>query len=270
MILATLETALVALPLLLAAAVLAWCASLVIGKVSFVDWLWPLFFVAAAASWFAASGASGPRALLVAALLGAWALRLSAHIAVRNFGAPEDERYRSMRERRTHFAIRSLYVVFGLQALLAWFVALPLAAVIGGAGTAVQSALTPLDALAVLLWIVGMLFEVGGDRQLARFRKDPANAGQVLDTGFWRYTRHPNYFGEFCIWWAFYLFAVAAGGWWTVLSPLLMTILLLRVSGVALLERTITDRRPGYAEYRERTNAFFPGPPRHGTHRVTP
>ncbi|HEX5789257.1 MAG TPA: DUF1295 domain-containing protein [Woeseiaceae bacterium] len=264
MIFATLETAVVALPLLLASAVLAWCASLVVGKVSFVDWLWPLFMVAAAGSWFAAAGLTGPRAIVVAVLLVAWALRLSVHIAVRNHGEPEDERYRAMRERRPYFAIRSLYVVFVLQALLAWFVALPLAAVIAGASPAARSALTPLDALGVLLWVAGMLFEVGGDRQLARFRKDPANAGRVLDTGLWRYTRHPNYFGEFCIWWAFYLFALAAGGWWTVASPVLMTILLLRVSGVALLERTITDRRPGYADYQQRTNAFFPGPPRHG------
>ena len=102
----------------------------------------------------------------------------------------------------------------------------------------------------------------GGDWQLSRFKADPSNNGKVLDTGLWRYTRHPNYFGNACIWWAFWLFAVAAGAWWTIFAPLLMTFLLLRVSGVAMLERTISDRRPAYAEYIRSTNAFFPGPRR--------
>ncbi len=107
-----------------------------------------------------------------------------------------------------------------------------------------------------------MVFEVGGDNQLARFKANPDNQGKVLDSGLWRYTRHPNYFGEFALWWGYYLIAVAAGGWWTIGSPLLMSFLLLRVSGVTLLEKDIKDRRPAYADYIKRTNAFFPGPPR--------
>ena len=107
-----------------------------------------------------------------------------------------------------------------------------------------------------------MLFEAVGDAQLARFLGEPRSRGQVLDRGLWRFTRHPNYFGEFLIWWAYYLLAVAAGGWWTLFSPLLMTLLLLRVSGVPLLERGMVERRPAYASYAARTNAFFPGPPR--------
>jgi steroid 5-alpha reductase family enzyme len=119
-----------------------------------------------------------------------------------------------------------------------------------------------LDAAGVALWLGGMFFEVVGDNQLKEFRVDTGNEGKVLDTGLWRYTRHPNYFGECVLWWGFFLLAVAAGGWWTILSPLLMTVLLLRVSGVALLEKDIAERRPAYADYIRRTNAFLPGPAR--------
>ena len=147
--------------------------------------------------------------------------------------------------------------MFGLQGVLAWVIAMPLMPAImnpGGIGL--------LELVAVALWLVGFIFEAGGDYQLAKFKGEASNKGRVLNTGLWRFTRHPNYFGDFCIWWAYYLFAVAAGGWWTILSPLLMSFLLLKVSGVAMLEKTITDRRPGYAEYIRRTNAFFPGPPK--------
>ena len=145
--------------------------------------------------------------------------------------------------------------MFGLQGVLAWIIALPLLPAIAS-----DAPLGLLDAIAAALWLVGLVFEAGGDYQLSRFKRDPANKGKVLDTGLWRYTRHPNYFGDFCIWWAFYLFAVSAGGWWSIISPLLMSFLLLKVSGVAMLEKTIGERRPEYAEYIERTNAFFPGP----------
>lgn len=121
-----------------------------------------------------------------------------------------------------------------------------------------------LDAIAIGLWTVGFVFEAVGDHQLREFKQNAANAGKVLDTGLWRYTRHPNYFGEFCIWWAFWLFAVAAGAWWTIFAPLLMSFLLLKVSGVAMLEKTIGDRRPNYVQYIRETNAFFPGPRRTG------
>lgn len=238
--------------------VLGWLASLSRDDVSFVDSLWSLFFLAAAAVFAVETQPLGNRAWLVIALLTAWALRLSIHITLRNWGKPEDHRYRAIRaNNEPGFRFKSLYIVFGLQAALAWIVALPLLPAIGA-----TAPLGVVDLVAALLWIAGFLFEAVGDWQLARFQRDGANAGQVLDSGLWRYTRHPNYFGEFCTWWAFYLFAVAAGAWWTVLSPLLMSILLLRVSGVALLERDIRSRRPGYADYVRRTNAFFPGPRR--------
>ena len=126
-----------------------------------------------------------------------------------------------------------------------------------------DTALGILDGLALLLVIAGVLFESLADYQLAAFKKDAGNSGKVMDRGLWRYSRHPNYFGECCVWWGFFLFAVASGGWWTIISPLLMTILLLRVSGVALLEKDIVERRPGYRDYIARTNAFIPGAPRH-------
>ena len=140
---------------------------------------------------------------------------------------------------------------------MAWIISLPLAGAISG-----QSEIGFLDYAGIALFLVGLFFESIGDLQLSRFRRDTENAGQVLDTGLWRYTRHPNYFGNFTLWWGFYLVALSAGAWWTVVSPLLMTFLLLKVSGVAMLEKDIGTRRPRYQQYIRRTNAFFPGLPR--------
>jgi steroid 5-alpha reductase family enzyme len=187
-----------------------------------------------------------------------WAARLSAFITRRNWGEPEDRRYAAMRAANDPgFWWKSLYSVFGLQAILAWIISLPLLTVMLG-----TNPLSWLDYLALSLWLVGLFFETVGDQQLADFRSRPENKGQVMDRGLWRYTRHPNYFGEACVWWGFYLFAVSAGGWWTIVSPILVTWLLLRISGVVLLERDIAERRPAYRDYIARTNAFIPGPPR--------
>ncbi len=235
-----------------------WLFSLVRGEVSFVDSLWSLFFLLAGIVIALHVDTLSARGVLVLALVSVWALRLSVYITARNWGAGEDARYQQIRaNNQPGFAWKSLYIVFGLQGLLAAVIALPLLSAIPS-----QNDLGVLDLVAALLWLVGFLFESVGDYQLARFKRDPVQQGQVLDSGLWRYTRHPNYFGDFCIWWAFFLFALAAGGWWTIVSPLLMSFLLLRVSGVSLLEKDISTRRPAYARYVERTNAFFPGPPR--------
>ncbi|KAA3624834.1 MAG: DUF1295 domain-containing protein [Proteobacteria bacterium] len=235
-----------------------WLLSLRRRHVGIVDSMWSLMFLAAAFVYHATADPPTPRSAMVTIMVAAWALRLSSYIAWRNHGEPEDYRYRTIRaNNEPGFQWKSLFIVFWLQGVLAWFISMPLLAAIHGANP-----LSWLDAAGVALWAVGMTFEAGGDYQLSRFRAAPENAGRVLDRGLWRYTRHPNYFGNFCIWWGFFLTAAAAGGWWTVLSPLVMTLLLLKVSGVALLEKTITDRRPAYAEYIRRTNAFFPGPPR--------
>jgi len=253
------------LALIAAIALLTWLWSVRLRNVAIVDSLWALMFLVLA--WvYALGSASGAahsaRGRLVLLLVTIWALRLSLYITWRNWGHGEDRRYQAIRARNEpHFALKSVYLVFLLQAVLANIVALPLLGALGARGGA--SEWGALDAAGAGLWVLGFLFEAGGDWQLARFKAQPANAGQVMDRGFWRLTRHPNYFGEFCIWWGLYLLALQAGAWWSLPGPLLMSLLLLRVSGVTLLEKDIGERRPRYADYIRRTNAFFPGPPRH-------
>lgn len=244
-----------ALAALVAAGV--WVASLFKRDVSILDSFWgPLIWLPAAT--VAAASATGPRAMPVLLASGLWALRLSLYITWRHHGHPEDHRYQAIRARnQPNYEWKSLYLVFGLQAVLAWVVSAPLmAAVASPAGW------RALDAVGFAIMAFGLAFESTADWQLARFKADPSQRGRVLTTGLWCYTRHPNYFGECCLWWGAWLVATAAGAWWTVVSPVLMTILLLRVSGVALLERDIGERRPGYEDYIRRTNAFIPGWPR--------
>ena len=248
----------VALAALCGAAALVWVVSVQRRNVAIVDSLWSPMFILAAFVYAGFSTALAPRALLVVVLVSLWGMRLSIYITVRNWGHGEDRRYQAIRARNEpNFTIKSLYLVFLLQALLAWIISLPLHAAIVRGGD-----LAALDYLGAALWLVGFSFEAGGDWQLSRFKADPANRGAVMDRGFWRYTRHPNYFGDFCVWWGFYSIALAAGGWWSIPGPLLMSVLLMRVSGVTLLEKDIGERRPDYAEYVRRTNAFFPGLPR--------
>lgn len=239
-------------------AVLPWIVSVIRKDVSIVDSLWSLFFLLLAVIYALATQTLSERGWLVLALVAIWAVRLSAYITVRNHGQPEDYRYQAIRaNNQPGFWFKSLYIVFLLQSTLAWVISVPLMAAITS-----DSALGVIDLLAIVLFAIGLLFEAGGDYQLSKFKADPANKGRVLDSGLWAYTRHPNYFGNSCIWWSFYLFAVAVGAWWTIVAPVLMTFLLLKVSGVAMLERTIVDRRPEYAKYIQQTNAFLPGPKR--------
>ena len=232
-----------ALGALVALAVAGWAVSVVRRDVSIVDRLWSPFF---------------PRAGWIRVLGAALALRLSVYITVRNHGQGEDRRYRAIRERnQPNFWLKSLYLVFLFQAVLAWVICLPALAAVSG-----QTAPGPLDFLGVTLWVAGFAFEAVGDWQLARFRSRRSSPDAVLDTGLWRYTRHPNYFGEALLWWGVYFLALSAGAWWTVFAPALMTFLLLKVSGVALLEKDIGERRPAYRDYVRRTNAFIPWMPR--------
>jgi steroid 5-alpha reductase family enzyme len=239
---------------------LVWVASLVRRNASIVDVFWGLGFLVTGWIYALAAGPRTPRGWLVVSLASLWALRLSVYILWRNWGRGEDYRYREMRERhRRNFASWSLVFVFWLQALLLWAISTPL----HQAQHRDPAALGVLDALGLVLFAVGFAFEAGGDWQLARFKADPANRGRVMDRGLWRYTRHPNYFGDATVWWGLFCFAAAtAGGWWTVYSPVLMTVLLLRVSGVSLLEKKLQETRPAYRDYARRTNAFFPWPPR--------
>lgn len=239
-------------------ALVGWLASILLKNASIADSLWPVLFVLLGSIYLLAASNPGARSYLLFLLVFLWGARLGAFITRRNWGEPEDRRYAAMRAAHAPgFWWKSIYLVFGLQSALAWVISLPLLAASLG-----QAPLGWLDYSALSLWLVGIFFEGVGDQQLADFKARPEHRGQVLDRGLWRYTRHPNYFGEACIWWAFYLFALAAGGWWSLVSPILMTWLLLRVSGVALLEKDIAERRPAYREYLARTNAFFPGPPR--------
>jgi steroid 5-alpha reductase family enzyme len=248
------------------AALFTWLLSLVRRNVAIVDSLWSLMFVMAAWTYALGAPVRGPRAMLVLGLVTIWALRLSIYITVRNWGHGEDRRYQAIRARnQPNFEIKSLYLIFAFQALLAWIISLPLLGAILSSSADANSHSHPLGVLDIAgtaLWLVGFSFEAGGDWHLARFKADPGNRGKVMDRGFWRYTRHPNYFGDFSVWWGLYLIAASAGAWWSVIGPMAMSVLLMRVSGVTLLEKDIGERRPQYADYIRRTNAFFPGPPR--------
>lgn len=242
----------------LAFAVMAWLVSVVRRDVSIVDSLWSLMILLSLLTYTLLAESIGPRTFLLIALLSIWAIRLSVHITVRNHGEPEDRRYQQIRENnQPFFEWKSLYIVFLFQGFLAWVLCLPVVAAVHS-----QTPPGPLDYAGIALWLVGMFFEVVGDYQLMRFRRSDKSENEVLDTGLWRYTRHPNYFGEAVIWWGFYLVAMSAGAWWTIFAPLMMTFLLLRVSGVSLLEKDIAHRRPAYRDYVRRTNAFLPGRPK--------
>jgi steroid 5-alpha reductase family enzyme len=255
---------------MLALVVATWVLSVVKRNVAIVDSIWgPLFLVAALTFAWTAPHWDAPgstmlaphaqdRRWLVLVLVALWALRLAGYITWRNWGHEEDRRYQAIRARNEPgFTWKSLYLVFVFQALLAWVVALPLLGAMLG-----PAPLGWLDYAGVALWAVGVFFETVGDAQLARFKADPANRGRVMDRGLWRYTRHPNYFGDFCVWWGFYLIALSAGAWWSIIGPLIMTALLMKYSGAGLLEKDISQRRPEYAEYIRRTSGFFPRPPR--------
>jgi steroid 5-alpha reductase family enzyme len=244
------------------AAVILWLISLRLRDASIVDIFWGpgIAGVVDIAAWLGHAG--GPRTSAVLFLVNLWALRLGAHIWARrsNVLGGEDHRYAAMRSRfgRNWWWI-SLLQVFLLQAILIWFVPAPL----------VTSVLFShrlmgwLDYLGIAMAACGLLFEALADFQLAAFRADPDNKGKVMERGLWRWSRHPNYFGETVLWWGFFLVGFAASHmWWLILSPLLVTFLLLQVSGVALMEDGIEKRRPGYSAYRHRVSTFIPWPPR--------
>lgn len=240
--------------------VATWIVSLVLRNASIVDIVWGAGFVVVA--WIARTIGDGntDRVDLLTAMVTIWGARLAVYLWWRNHGQGEDFRYQSMRRRQgDRFPIRSLVTVFGLQGVIMFIVSLP-----------VQLAATPatpgigwLAVAGVALWGVGLFFETVGDAQLARFKADTDNAGTVMDRGLWRYTRHPNYFGDFCVWWGIFLVAAeASDARFGIVGPLVMSVMLLKVSGVAMLERGLMKRREGYAEYVARTATFFPRPPR--------
>jgi steroid 5-alpha reductase family enzyme len=249
-------TALAGLLASLALMLIAWAVSLVRRDAGLADVFWGPAIAAGGVA-YAAIGEPSARAALALGLALVWALRLAAHLLRRNHGQPEDRRYRAIRARHEPgFACKSLYLVFGLQAVLAWVVGLPLYGVVIAGG-----ALGVLDVAGAALAVFGLGYEALADWQLARFRRAADAAHGVMERGLWRYSRHPNYFGEVCVWWGLWLIALAGGAWWTAIGPALLTVLLLRVSGIALTEKDIADRRPGYRDYIRRTSAFVPWRP---------
>jgi steroid 5-alpha reductase family enzyme len=245
-----------ALAVILGLMTLLWLVSLLLKNSSIVDIFWGTGFVISNWVYFALTPDGVLlRKLLIGILVTVWGLRLSLYILRRNWGKGEDFRYQVWRrEAGPAWWWRSFFKVFLLQGILMWVISAPLLAAQFYPGPA---HLTVLDFLGALVWLVGFFFEAVGDLQLARFKADPAHKGKVMDRGLWRYTRHPNYFGDSAQWWGYYLIAALDGGWWTIFSPVIMTLFLLRVSGVTLLEKTLAAR-PGYEEYIKTTSAFIP------------
>jgi steroid 5-alpha reductase family enzyme len=235
-----------------------WLLSLILRDSSIVDIFWGTGFVVSNWVYFALTPNGFPaRKWLISILVTIWGLRLSLYILRRNWGKGEDFRYQKWRqEAGAKWWWQSFLKVFFLQGVLMWIISAPLLA---AQFSPTPDRLTVLDFVAIVVWAIGFFFEAVGDWQMARFKANPANKGKVLNTGVWRYTRHPNYFGDATQWWAYYLVAAAAsGGFWTVFSPIIMTTFLLRVSGVTLLEKTLVQTKPQYQEYVESTSAFIP------------
>ncbi|MCE2735661.1 MAG: DUF1295 domain-containing protein [Ilumatobacteraceae bacterium] len=237
-----------------------WLLSVIIKNASIVDIVWGAGF--AITSWVLAltvDGDSG-RQLLLAVMVGVWGTRLALYLAKRNIGHGEDWRYKAMRKKAgKKFTYSSLVTVFGLQGALMWVVSLPVQFGNGDSSPGVG----PLAVIGIMVWLVGLSFEAIGDFQLARFKRDPNNAGKVMDQGLWSLTRHPNYFGDALLWWGIGIVGAETGsGVIGFIGPVAMTFFLLRISGVPMLERSLSRRREGYAEYAARTSQFIPRPPK--------
>jgi steroid 5-alpha reductase family enzyme len=242
----------------------AWLLSLRLRDASIIDVFWGVGFVLIAGLCLTLGDGAPDRRRVLAVMTTLWGLRLAVHIGRRNHGRPEDFRYARLRERDgRRFWLTSLYWIYLVQAVLMWVVALPVEV---GAAHGRRAGLGWLDGVGVAVWAVGLAFEAIGDVQLVRFKADPANGRRVLDRGLWRFTRHPNYFGDVVAWWGIGIVGLGAGGaWWALAGPAVNTLILARLTGKPLLEATIGERRPGYAEYIGRTSGFIPLPPRRRT-----
>ena len=237
---------------------LLWLISLRLKDASIVDPFWGPGFAIASITYYLVDGRYPDRGTLVLGLVTLWAARLGYHLYVRNRREGEDPRYAAMRKARgKQFPLISLFTIFWFQAFLLWVISLPILGSIAS-----QEPLGFFDILGMVVFLIGLTIESIADNQLALFRAVPANKGHVLDTGLWRYSRHPNYFGEAVLWWGLYLIAVSAAAYWAIVGPILITFLLLRFSGVPMLEEGLSASRPGYSEYIKRTSSFLPWPPK--------
>jgi steroid 5-alpha reductase family enzyme len=246
-----------AFPVIMVMMTLVWLVSVRLKNASIVDPFWGLGFVVAAAYYFLQTDGFFTRQLLVLSLVAIWGMRLSIYLFWRNWGKGEDFRYQEFRRNygEHRYWWISFFQVFLLQGFLMWLVSAPL---LGAMYYQPAQSLNLFDLLAVIFWIIGFAFEAGGDYQLAKFKSNPKNKGKVLDKGFWKYTRHPNYFGDSAVWWSFALFSIAAGSYIPVLGTVLMTALIIKVSGVSLLEKSLKDKKPEYQAYIKKTSAFIP------------
>jgi steroid 5-alpha reductase family enzyme len=235
---------------------LLWLISIRIKNVSIVDLFWGFGFVMSGVVYFLNTEGFEMRKILLMILVSVWGLRLSIYLAWRNHGKGEDFRYGKFRKdygEHRYWWI-SFFQTFLLQGILMWLISAPIL----GAQFYPGNKLGTLDFIGLFIWIIGFVFEAGGDIQLARFKANPANKGKVLNTGFWHYTRHPNYFGDAAAWFGYGLICLAAGSYLPVLGSVLMAALIIKVSGVALLEKTLNETKPEYKEYVEKTSAFIP------------
>ena len=234
-----------------------WLISVFLKNVSIVDPFWPLGFVLAGVFYFLKTDGLEIRKMILLILLITWGLRLFIYLSWRNWGKGEDFRYQKFRKDygEHRYWWFSFFQTFLLQGTLMWLISAPL---LGAMYFKAGDHLNFVDYLAILVWIIGFAFEAGGDFQLSRFKAHPENKGQVLRSGFWKYTRHPNYFGDATVWWAYGLFSIAAGCFIPILGSFLMTFIIIRVSGVYLLEKTLSGSKEKYRDYVETTSSFFP------------
>jgi steroid 5-alpha reductase family enzyme len=234
-----------------------WIVSILIKNVSIVDLFWGLGFVMTNTYYYFATKTFYPVQTILFVMVLIWGVRLSAYLAWRNIGKGEDFRYQEFRRKYGDKNYRwiSFFQTFLLQGVLMWIISVTL---LGVNMYASPHGLTFLDYIGIFVWLTGLFFEAGGDYQLAKFKSDIKNKGKVLNTGLWRYTRHPNYFGDSAVWWGYGLLCLSAGSYLPVIGSILMTLLIIKVSGVALLEKTIKDRKPEYAEYIRKTSSFIP------------
>jgi steroid 5-alpha reductase family enzyme len=253
-----------ALPVILILMTILWVISIIARNVSIVDLFWGVGFVITAAFYYLKTDGFEPRKIILVTLVTIWGLRLSIYLAWRNRGKEEDFRYREFRKKygESRYWWISFFQTFLVQGILMWLISAPL---LGAQYYGNNSPVGILDFSGIAFWIIGFSFETGGDFQLARFRADPSNKGKVLDHGFWRYTRHPNYFGDSSVWWGYALICIASGIYLPVMGSILMTALIIKVSGVALLEKTLKDQKPQYRDYIEKTSAFIPWFPKKST-----
>lgn len=260
----TLELMLESLKLVLFFACITWVVSLIIDDVSIVDYIWSPLTLLVVAIYFYKIGLGNSVSVVMFLMVAVWAIRLTWFLVKRGRNQPENRRYQVIRQRNSpYFAYKSLYLIFIFQALLVWVISTLFVAIFVFSTNQLAPAMwSAWHSAGVLLWFFGLVYETVADRQLHHFNCKVVKQDLTLTTGLWRYCRHPNYFGEFCIWWGWFIYAIPTGSVWIWVAPLIMTFLLMKLSGVENMEQGIVSRRPDYQIYIDSTNAFFPGGPR--------